>query len=83
MHTMLTHAVFSANSSLGITLLEEKYYFMSVKLCYLWYFSQMQLKKLEHILCVSDSRQLTNPLKILFKIGSLLSCLLVHAFFFF
>jgi len=36
---MLRYAKFSANNSLGITLLLQKSYFLSVKLCYLCCFS--------------------------------------------
>ena len=50
-HTLLRYAKFLANSSLWITLLEKKYYFLSVKLCYLWRFSLMQQKKWEQMMC--------------------------------
>lgn len=56
--------MFSAYSSLGITLLVQKYYFISVKLCYLWCFSLIQLKMLTFLK--------RGCLKIQFKVGSFL-----------
>lgn len=37
------------NTALGITVLVVKYYFMPVKLRYLWHFSKVQLNKSEQI----------------------------------
>ena len=45
-HTLLRYAKFSANSSLEITLLVKKCYLMSLKLCYLWYFSENEAREM-------------------------------------
>lgn len=38
-HILPTYVMFSANSSLGNTLIMQKYSFVLIKLCYLWEFS--------------------------------------------
>lgn len=47
LHTMSRCAKFLTNSSLGIYLLVQNYYFILVKLCYLWHFLMTQLNKLD------------------------------------
>lgn len=42
--TMTRYAKFLVNSPLGISLLEEKYYFTPVKLSDLWQFAYIQMK---------------------------------------
>lgn len=64
---------FSANTSLGISLLEKKYYF-HIKMFFLWYFTQIKLKKWDQCLC--DRVLGTKSLQVPFQIGSLLSGLL-------
>lgn len=57
---MPNRSMFSANSlSLGISLLMQKFYFMSVKLCHLWHFLGHPTKEmarsymfLQHILAI-------------------------------
>lgn len=59
-HTMPRSAKFSTNSSLGIMLLVQKYYYIPVRLCYLLHLSWFQLKE-----CVHDGLLLTRPTDII------------------
>jgi len=52
LHIMLRYSNYSANSSLAITLLVQKYHFLPVKWCYLCHFFSDKLKKWEQIMCL-------------------------------
>lgn len=72
LHTLPRYSKILANSTFGIALLVQKYYFIPIKLCYLVHYSGIQLKTWEQLMCFGN-RQL---LKIQFKIDYLRSCLL-------
>lgn len=45
----------TASSSLEITFLVQKYYFMPVELCYIWHFSYLTKNDLGAFLSLNDS----------------------------
>ena len=64
LHAILRHTNFSANSSLRITLLVQKYCFVSANLCYVLHF--LELKKWEQTMCICHRLLVTKCWEITF-----------------
>lgn len=74
LHNILQYTKFSASSSLRITLLVQKYFFLSVKVHYLWNFEKIRNKKWKQIawfwVCLGFFASKKVPENIIFKNGS-------------